>query len=245
MKQYRTAVLVAAAAIVFQLSAVLAPAQQTTTNDAIVPVARAGNAAWMARHAKMNARVAQGNVDLLIIGDSITHGWEGSGKQVWEKFYTPRNAVNLGIGGDRTQHVLWRLQHGNIKGISPKLAVLMIGTNNAGDNTPEEIAEGIKAIVDLLRAKLPETKVLILAIFPRGPNNADPLRQVNQKTNAIVAKLADGKMVHFLDINRVFLEPDGTLSREIMPDLLHPREKGYGLWAKAMEPTVARLMGEK
>ena len=226
------------------MATLAAAAEQATLHAAIDPAPREGKS-WMQRHEQMNARVAQGNVGLLMIGDSITHGWEGSGKAVWEKYYAKRNAVNLGIGGDRTQHVLWRLQNGNIKGISPKLAVLMIGTNNSGSNSPEEIAEGIEAIVSFLRKELPQTKVLILAIFARGPNNDDPRRQVNERTNAIIAKLADGEMVHFLDINDKFLDDDGTLPKEIMPDLLHPREKGYGIWAEAMEPTIAKLMGEK
>lgn len=225
--------------------AATAAAQVATLHSAIDPVPKADNKWWMDRHEKMNARVAEGNVDLLMIGDSITHGWEGAGKATWEKYYGKRNAVNLGIGGDRTQHVIWRLQNGNIKGISPKLAVLMIGTNNSGDNTPDEIAEGVEAIVTLLRKELPEMKVLILAIFSRGPNNDDPRRQVNEKTNAIIEKLADGKMVHFLNINDKFLEEDGTLPKEIMPDLLHPKEKGYAIWAEAVEPTIAKLMGEK
>ncbi len=225
--------------------AATAAAQVATLHSAIDPVPKADNKWWMDRHEKMNARVAEGNVDLLMIGDSITHGWEGAGKATWEKFYGKRNAVNLGIGGDRTQHVIWRLQNGNIKGISPKLAVLMIGTNNSRDNTPNEIAEGVEAIVTLLRKELPEMKILILAIFSRGPNNDDPRRQVNEKTNAIIEKLADGKMVHFLSINDKFLQEDGTLPKEIMPDLLHPKEKGYGIWAEAVEPTIAKLMGEK
>ncbi len=219
--------------------------QQATLHSAIDPAPKAGNKWWMDRHEKMNTRVAEGNVDLLMIGDSITHGWEGAGKATWEKYYGKRNAVNLGIGGDRTQHVIWRLQNGNIKEISPKLAVIMIGTNNSGDNTPEEIAEGIEAIVTLLRKELPEMKVLILAVFSRGPNNDDPRRQVNEKTNAIVEKLADAKTVHFLNINAKFLKEDGTLPKEIMPDLLHPKERGYAIWAEAVEPTIAKLMGEK
>ena len=214
-------------------------------HSAVNPVPKAENKGWMARHEKMNARVKEGNVDLLMIGDSITHGWEGSGKEIWDKYYAPRNAVNLGIGGDRTQHVIWRLKNGNIDGISPKAAVLMIGTNNSNDNTSQEIADGIEAIVKILRTELPKTKVLILAIFPRGENNDYPRRQVNIKANEIVCKLADGKMVHYLDINQKFLEADGTLTKEIMPDLLHPRQKGYTIWAEAMEPTVAKLMGEK
>jgi lysophospholipase L1-like esterase len=218
-------------------------------NDAATPVtatpAPKADAWWQQRHKAMNDRVKQGNVDLILIGDSITHGWEGAGKDVWSKFYGKRNAVNLGIGGDQTQHVLWRLQNGNLDGISPKLAVLMIGTNNAGCNTPEQIAAGIEAIVKTLRTKSPETKVLVLAIFPRGPNNQDGPRQVNMKTNEIISKLDDGQNVFYLDIGPKFLAADGTLSRKIMPDLLHLTPEGYTIWAEAIEPTVAKLMGEK
>ena len=225
--------------------AVAQVAQQAELHSAVKPTPKASNQGWMARHEKMNARVKEGNVDLLMIGDSITHGWEGTGKEIWAKYYAPRNAVNLGIGGDRTQHVIWRLKNGNIDGISPKAAVLMIGTNNSNDNTPEEIGDGIEAIVKIFRTDLPKTKVLILAIFARGENNDDRRRKVNMQANEIVCKLADGEMVHYLDINQNFLEADGTLSREIMPDLLHPRQKGYTIWAESMEPAVAKLMGEK
>jgi beta-glucosidase len=207
------------------------------------PVPRT-DAWWQARHKSMNDRVKKGNVDLLMIGDSITHGWEGGGRDVWKKYYEKRNAVNLGIGGDQTQHVLWRLENGNIDNISPKLAVLMIGTNNVGCKNPEEIAAGVKAIVTKLRTKLPQTKVLVLAIFPRGPDTKDWSRQVNSKTNEIIAKLADDKDVFFLDIGPKFLTADGTLPRDIMPDLLHPNPKGYGIWAEAIEPSVKKLMGE-
>ncbi|HPD45549.1 MAG TPA: platelet-activating factor acetylhydrolase IB subunit [Anaerohalosphaeraceae bacterium] len=201
---------------------------------------------WAARHEAVKARVQQGDVDLLMIGDSITHGWEGSGKEIWAKYYAPRKAVNLGFSGDRTQHVLWRLENGEIDGISPKLAVLMIGTNNSNgeDNTAEEIADGIKAICTTLRTKLPQTKILILAIFPRAPQPC-PQREKNARASELASKIADGKMIHYLDINAKFLEPDGTLSKEIMPDYLHPNAKGYQIWAEAMEPKIAELMGEK
>jgi beta-glucosidase len=208
------------------------------------PVPR-NDAWWQDRNKSMNERVKKGNVDLLMIGDSITHGWEGSGKEVWKQYYGKRNAVNLGIGGDQTQHVLWRLENGNIAGIQPKLAVLMIGTNNVGCGNPVEIAAGVKAIVTKLRTSLPQTKVLVLAIFPRGPDTQDHLRQVNAKTNEIIAKLADNKDVYFLDIGPKFVDKDGKLSREIMPDLLHPNAKGYGIWAEAIEPVVKKLMDEK
>jgi beta-glucosidase len=212
-------------------------------NDAIVPVPREGG--WMTRHESFNKRVAEGYADLLFIGDSITQGWEGAGgKPVWEKFYGKRNAVNLGIGGDRTQHVLWRLDNGNIAGIKPKLAILMIGTNNSGTNTSEQIAAGVRAIVEKLRTKLPETKVLVLAIFPRGANKDDAKRKVTEGANEIIKGLADDKMVHYLDIGPKFLAEDGTLSKEVMPDLLHLNEKSYTIWAESIEPKVKELMGE-
>ncbi len=221
-------------------SKTLAPNRET---ESTTPVPRSG--AWMQRHDSINEHVRKGDAELLMIGDSITHGWEGKGRQVWEKYYGKRHAVNLGIGGDRTQHVLWRLEHGNIDGIHPKLAVLMIGTNNSGSNTPEQIAAGVRAIVEKLRSSLPATKVLVLAIFPRGPKPDNRLRKVNEAANEQIAKLADGKNVFYLDINQKFLKEDGTLTKDIMPDFLHPNAQGYEIWASSMEPTVARLMAEK
>lgn len=213
-------------------------------HEAITPQPRDGQ--WMERHEAINKRVAEGDVDLIFIGDSITQGWEGAGKEVWQRYYADRNAANLGISGDRTQHVLWRLENGNIDGISPKLAVVMIGTNNSGDNTPQEIADGIKAIVEKLRTELPQTKILLLGIFPRGEDDEDPRRIVNTKTNELIREYADGETVHYLDIGERFLEDDGeTLSRETMPDLLHLNEKSYQTWAEAIEPQVAKLMGEE
>lgn len=241
-------------ALVFGLAmTAAAPAQAVKAKAAKKPAVRGPATApvprdqpwWKNRHDAINARVKQGNVDLIFIGDSITQGWEGAGKEVWQEFYGKRNAANLGIGGDQTQHVLWRLQHGNLDGISPKLAVVMIGTNNASAYAPEEIAAGIEAIVNTLRTKLPNTKVLLLGIFPRGAMPSDRLRQVNAKTNAIICKLADGQNVVFLDIGKVFLQPDGTLTKEIMPDLLHLSPKGYRLWAEAIEPEVEKVLGKR
>jgi lysophospholipase L1-like esterase len=220
-----------------------AAVQEDGLHDAITPQPRDGR--WAERHEAINKRVLQGDVDLIFVGDSITQGWEGAGKEVWQRYYASRNAANLGIGGDRTQHVLWRLENGNIEGLNPKLAVVMIGTNNSGDNTPQEIADGVKAIVEKLRAELPQTKVLLLGIFPRGEDAEDPRRIVNTKTNELISEYADGKTVHYLDIGRHFLEDDGhTLSRETMPDLLHLNQESYQTWAEAIEPTVAKLMGD-
>ncbi|MGI8979185.1 MAG: platelet-activating factor acetylhydrolase IB subunit [Pirellulaceae bacterium] len=235
--------LVAILALVFVAPALAEePKKDAKPNDAVVPVPRDGG--WMKRHESFNERVKKGNVDLLLIGDSITQGWEGSGAKVWKEFYEKRNAVNLGIGGDRTQHVLWRLDNGNIEEIKPKLAVLMIGTNNSGSNTSEQIAEGVKAIVEKLRTKLPETKVLVLGIFPRGENNENKQRKVNTGANEIIAKLADDKNVFYLDIGPKFLDASGNLNKEVMPDLLHLNEKSYRIWAEASEESVKKLMGE-
>ena len=199
---------------------------------------------WDIRHKRVLRQVKKGNVDLIFIGDSITHGWEKRGKQIWGKYYAARNAVNMGFNGDRTQNVLWRLNHGEIDGISPKLAVLMIGTNNSNQdgNTAEEIADGIKAICWKMQQKLPKTKILILAIFPRGPSY-----RLNVKTNRaseLASQIADGEMIHYLNINEKFLEDDGTLPKDIMPDLLHPNERGYKIWAEAIEPKIAELMND-
>lgn len=225
------------------LALLLSAGLARAANTAVQPEPREKQKDWMDRHSQMNERVKQGNVDLVFIGDSITHGWEGAGKAVWDEYYGNRNAVNLGIGGDRTQHVLWRLQNGNIDGITPKLAVVMIGTNNHKDNSAEEISEGVTAILRALRSGLPDTKVLLLAIFPRADAPPKDIEKLN-KANTLIADLAADPMVEFFDIGRFFLDDSGTLTTDIMPDLLHPNEKGYKIWAEAIEPRVAALMGE-
>ena len=168
----------------------------------------------------------------------------------------PLKAANFGIGGDRTEHVLWRLENGNFDGLKPKAIVLMIGTNNTGHQgrpqkelngavyecTAEQTAEGIKAILGQLRQKCPDAKILVLGIFPRGADKNDKFRQQNEATNAIVKGFADGQKVFFLDVGAKFLEPDGTLSKTIMPDLLHPNEKGYQIWSDAIKADVLALL---
>jgi beta-glucosidase len=212
-----------------------------------VQTAEWAKAWWMPRHEqKLKEKEQLGQVDLLWIGDSITHGWESAGKPIWEKFYASRKPLNIGFSGDRTENVLWRLDHGAIDGISPKVAVIMIGTNNAGhrQDSPEDISAGIEQIVKKLREKLPETKVVLLAIFPRGANNEDALRKLTDGTNEKIKSLADDKHVYFVNINSVFLDKDGKLPVEVMPDLLHPNEEGYRRWAEALEPKLAELLGK-
>ncbi|MEE2888480.1 MAG: platelet-activating factor acetylhydrolase IB subunit [Planctomycetota bacterium] len=212
-------------------------------HSAIAPEPRGGG--WMKRHESFNARVKQGDVDLVFIGDSITQAWEGNGKRVWAKYYGKRKAVNLGISGDRTQHVLWRLDNGNVDGISPKVAVVMIGTNNSGTgrNTASEMVDGVAAVVEKLRAKLPKTKILLLGIFPRGKYFNDQRGRILQ-VNQAIKRLQDGKHVAYLDIGHRFLEDDGSMSRAVMPDFLHLSPKGYQIWAGSIEKKLATLLGE-
>jgi beta-glucosidase len=224
------------------LTAADAPAT-VRTNTAIIPVPGGGET-WMSRHNAMNARARQGNVDLIYIGDSIVGNWKWEGKPVWDHYYAPRNGLILGISGDRTQQVLWRLQNGNIDGIAPKVAIVMIGQNNGPFNTGEEIGAGIAAIVQTLRNKLPQTKILVLAIFPRG-EKPTPERDVLRTANGIAAKLADGQHVFFQDVNQLFLRTDGSIPAALMPDFEHPNEEGHRVWAAAIEKKVAELMGDK
>ena len=212
-------------------------------NTAVVPVART-NANWVKRHEAINEKARQGHIDLIYVGDSIVQHYDNQGREVWEHYYAPRHALNLGISGDRTEHVLWRLDHGNIDGLSPKLAIVMIGQNNGGHNTGEEIGEGVTAVVQKLRNRLPDTRILLLGIFQRR-EKPTPERAVLAKANEIITKLADGKNIFYLDINSVFVRPDGTISRTLMPDFEHPSPLGHRLWAEAIEPKVAELMGDQ
>ncbi len=182
----------------------------------------------------------EGKTQLLFLGDSITAGWAGK-KPIWEQAFGAYQPANFGIGGDRTQHVLWRVQNGELDGIKPKAVVLMIGTNNVSFDAAEGIARGITKIVGTIREKLPEAKVLLLAIFPRG-EKPNPDREKIQQINASIARLGDDKHVFFLDIGAKFLEPDGTLPKELMYDSLHLSDKGYQVWADAITPKLAELM---
>ncbi|MGJ8694164.1 MAG: platelet-activating factor acetylhydrolase IB subunit [Thalassotalea sp.] len=200
---------------------------------------------WQKRHQeKLIEKEQMEKVDLVFLGDSITHAWENKGKAVWADYYQSRNALNLGFSGDRTEQVLWRLQHGAVDNISPKLVVLMIGTNNTGhrDDPAQQTAAGIKAIIDELATRLPTSKVLLLAIFPRGKDKTDPKRQLNTQINELIAKYDSDQQVRFLNINDIFLDDNGVLSPSVMKDYLHPNPEQYLFWAKAIEPSIANLM---
>ena len=235
-------------AVVLALNVPTARADDKKENTAVKPVMKD-----KPRHDKFVEMAKKGDIDLLFLGDSITDAWggeghgKGGGGEIFTKEFLPMKAANFGIGGDRTQHVLWRLQNGELDGIKPKVVMLMIGTNNSNgkDNTAEEIAEGVKAIVEEIHKKSPETKVLLLGIFPRG-EKPNPQREKIKMVNEIIAKLDDkGKTVKYLDIGDKFMDKDGIISKDIMPDFLHLTPKGYQIWADAVKAPIEELMGKK
>lgn len=222
---------------------------------ATTPVAQTENAAdWLETHAECNEQNEQTDSPLVFLGDSLMQMWQkdDNGKPTWSRYWAPLKAVNYGIAGDRTEHVLWRLDHGALDGRSPKLVVLCIGTNNAGQQfevedyhcTPRQTADGIAAILQRINAKCPGAKVLLLAILPRGEEESDPARKLNEATNALIKTYADGKQIFFLDVGTKFLKPNGDGDVTIQPDMLHLSRKGYQIWAEAIAPSVRELLAK-
>jgi beta-glucosidase len=200
---------------------------------------------WLPRHEAKLAEIkahrdAGRRVDLVFLGDSITEGWEKEGQAAWARHFARHNAVALGFGGDRTENLLWRLQHGELDGMAPKAIVMMIGTNNTGERLedPALTVAGIRANLDEIRRRQPQAKVLLLALFPRDELPDGPLRRHNASINALLPALADCRQVVFLDIGKQLTNPDGTLSKDILPDWLHLSPQGYDIWARSLEPTL-------
>ena len=204
---------------------------------------------WMKRHNNLADGLAkQKQVDILMVGDSIIFRFERAGTPIWKKYYEKRNGYNFGSSGDRTEHILWRLQNGKLDTIKPKLVVLLIGTNNTSvrkDEKPEETAYAIEAIIKELKKRVPTAKILLLGIFPRGHKVDDHLRARNDKVNVVISKFEDKKKVFYLDIGHKFLNEDKTLNKELIKDTVHPIEAGFEVWAQAMEPMIKKLLDEK
>jgi lysophospholipase L1-like esterase len=197
---------------------------------------------YAAKHQAQCKALLANNPELVFIGDSITARWPAELLQ--EKFGAFR-PVNLGMGGDGIQNVLWRLQNGVLDKIHPKVIVLLIGTNNITIGmTPDQIAEGIAALIKAIQEKAPASKILLLGILPRGESIQEANNEKIRQTNAKLALLADHKRIFYLDVGDKLVEPDGSISREILPDKLHVAEPGYTRWMDAMKPTLDKLMNE-
>ncbi len=230
------------------------PKCRPSENNAIVPVSKLEKDFydWWQRHEDVMAMPAF-RPDIVLIGDSITHFWGGPpntpnfkprGEKAFLETFEGKQVLNLGFGWDRTQNVLWRLDHGELDSRHPTWAIVNIGTNNftrtdnARDNTPEEIAEGVRQILLRVKAKSPGTKIILMGVFPRGEKPSEPIRPKITELNKLLAKFGETKGITFLDITSKLTNPDGTISREIMGDFLHPTEAGYKIWGDAVMEVI-------
>ena len=228
----------------------------TRVNTAVIPMGKLekDGYGWEERHEAILKIKAEINPEIVLIGDSITHFWGGQpdggkmgnrGTETWQSLFGSRRVLNLGFGWDRTQNVLKRIELGELDGLNPKAIVIHIGTNNlagtvnARSSSPEEIVAGIAAIIEQAQAKCASAKIILMAIFPRGKTAADPKRAILADINTRLAA-GPGKRagVTFLDITQKWLEPDGSIAKEIMPDALHPNQKGYAIWAEALKTVL-------
>ena len=226
---------------------------KTNSHPSISPQVRLSSW-WIARHSEHMAAIEAANdpkkdqkIELLMVGDSITHNFDkgGPGEKVWKKHFAPLNALNLGFGGDRTNHVLWRLNHLPILKTAPKAASLMIGTNNIcwGSDLPKQAADGVRAIAIKLNEMYPDMEILVLGVFPRRRTIDHPHRKEILELNSYLPGLIkDIPNVTYLDIGQKFLDKKGFLSEEMMPDTTHPSEKAHDIWAKAIVPKLKKMM---
>ena len=215
-------------------------------NTAVEPVPKEG-AGWERFHARFVAEAQKGNIDLLFVGDSITQYWGDPkrGLPVWKREFARRKSANFGINGDRIQHILWRLQNGEGTGFSPKVVVALIGTNNTTPrNTTQEVVAGATAVVEELKKGFPTTKILLLGILPRGKKE-DPRRLQILEINRALATLDDAYRVFYLDIGERFLDDDGEIPIDIMPDGVHPSLKGYKIFAAAIKKPLSQLVASQ
>lgn len=235
---------------------------EKSDNAAVRPTPRIPvNQPWLDAHAKRQRILDtdNGKFEYFLVGDSITAGWNKGGKEELDKLFGAGKMMNLGHPADKTENIIWRLMNQNLDQSKPKVAMVLAGTNNSnGDEyTEEQIAGGVEAIVQILRAKLPQTKVLLLGIFPRGSReqrigiknglteaSMNPQWEKIDRVNRIIETFADGTNVVYLNINQAFLNENGALPVTVMPDLLHPNQKGYELWGNAVRPTLEKMTAD-
>lgn len=198
---------------------------------------------WMPQHDAYVALARKGGIDLVFVGDSITRSWTREGLQVWKTRFAPLHAANFGVAGDCTQHVLWRMQNGELENINPKAVVILIGTNNisAGDS-PADIAQAVGAIIGEIRRRVPGSRILLLGVLPRRELASHPDRERVRAVNLLLSQMQEGDRITYLDIGDKLLQPDGSMNKEATPDFVHLTEKGYELFAEAIQPTVESLL---
>ncbi len=220
-------------------------AEPPTANPAADPQPR--DAQWcLDSHERLNQKALNNAFDVILIGDSITWEWEANkdtGLKVWPQL-KEFNPGTFAISGDRTEHVLWRLLNGNLNlPTAPKVAVLMIGTNNTGQrqDSPEQIAGGTKAILDEISKRFPDIEILLYGIFPRGASPKNATRKNNDAANQLVSQFADGEKIHYININKEFLHPDGTLNDACFRDGVHLSEAGYQVWADSLKTEIPKV----
>lgn len=224
--------------IAILLTAGAGAAEPVSENATLVPTRKHS---WIDEHEAQVAEARTIRPDVVFMGDSITNGWRNPGRKVWNERYAPLKAAGIAIPGDRIEHLLWRVQNGGLgDGIQPKVVVLMIGTNNARE-TAGQIAEGIKNLIGEVRARAPGARVLLLGILPRG-ETPNKWREKNDAANKLLAGMADGRTVWYLDFGDKFLLPGGVLDKPLMPDFLHPSAPGYAIWADAVDPVLRELL---
>ncbi len=248
IRRMKCTVILTMVAVWFQFTV---PAQTTATptnapvhhGNALISPEPPSRKSTRAAEVLQMAKEHPGDYDIEFIGDTLTQGWENAGKNVWQEFYGQRKTINMGVTGDQTQHVLWRIEHGQLDGINAKAAVVMIGTHAAGHHTEAEILEGIEAIVNQVRQRQPNTKILLLGLFPQTQTFSE-LRGKILQINQVLARLDDGKNIFFFDIGPQLIDNDGSLSPDMMHDYVHPREGGYWVWANAIEPKLKQILGK-
>lgn len=204
---------------------------------------------WQEKHEALLKEIRTARPMLMFVGDSITENWAYHGSAVWARYYARRQALNFAISGDRTEHLLWRLERAPLERLDPRVVVVLIGVNNLTGNTggppdrPEEVARGVAAVLDQLKTRMPRARLLLLGLFPVGWEPG-PFRNRVADINRRLAPLAEARGAVFLDLGPAFLETDGTIGQNIMWDGLHLTAAGYERWAQAMEPTLSELLGE-
>ncbi|MCY2959041.1 MAG: GDSL-type esterase/lipase family protein [Planctomycetota bacterium] len=228
---------------VHPLAQAAAPTQQPSS---VVPVPRTDEGILPRQEECLKRARETASAKVVFVGDSITQGWEGAGARVWKEALEPLGALDLGVSGDRTEHVLWRLGQAPLTRLQPKAIVLLIGTNNLGHGSSDaaQTLLGIQRVVAVLREQCPAARLLVLDVFPRG-ERFNAMRGDIAQINQVLAGMDDGKLVRCLRVGDRFVEEDGSIRKEIMPDFLHLSETGYRMWADALVPHLREALAEK